>query len=309
MKALFILLLCLAALALLVLGGSYRTMRLICCARGRNGRFVERRLRHMPDPELAALLPEAQLHPIERVGLTSYDGLHLVAELVPQKNARGTLIFFHGWHGSPVHDFGSALSYYYGKGFQLLLVHQRGQGLSEGRYMTFGIRERHDVHRWVEWHNARFDSTLPVYLVGLSMGATSVLMACGESFPSNVRGVIADCGFTEPYSIIAAVMRTHRLPLFPMLPLVGIQTRLFAGFGLREYSTLTALKNCPLPLLLIHGEADAFVPCQMSHQAYEAAASPYKRLLTVPKASHGKSFLVQGAAYRRALDNFFRHTL
>lgn len=36
---------------------------------------------------------------------------------------------------------------------------------------------------------------LPVYLYGQSMGASAVLMASGHTLPSEVKGLIADCGF------------------------------------------------------------------------------------------------------------------
>ncbi len=244
----------------------------------------------------------------EQVTTTSYDGLKLAGEYIPCENARATVIMFHGWNASPITDFGAGLPYYQSLGLNLLLVHQRAQGKSEGRFMTFGVRERYDVHTWVQWHRDRFGDT-PILLAGLSMGAATVLMACGEAFPSCVKGVIADCGFTSPYDIICSVIRSIHLPAKPIAALIGMQTRLFAGFRLREYSTLDAMKHMTLPLLLAHGEADSFVPCHMSKLAHEACTSKDKVFLCVPEATHGKSFVVQPEQYKTALREFFDRCL
>lgn len=241
----------------------------------------------------------------ETVEVTSFDGLRLRAELIAHPHARGTLMLFHGWYGSTVTDFGYAIREYYDRGLNLLLVHQRAQGKSEGRYMTFGIRERHDVHAWTKWHAARFGQELPILLAGLSMGATTVLMACGKPFAENVRGVIADCGFTTPHDIITSVVHSMHLPAKLIVPLIGMQTRLFAGFGLREYSTIEAMRHMTLPIFIVHGEADTFVPCKMSVEAYQACQSASKSLLLVPNATHGKSFPRAPKKYRAYLNDLF----
>ncbi len=77
---------------------------------------------------------------------------------------------------------------YHDLGFNLLLVDQRAQNGSAGRYITFGVRESRDVRPWVELHNREFGPE-PVFLGGVSMGATTVLMAAGGPLPENVRGL------------------------------------------------------------------------------------------------------------------------
>ena len=240
--------------------------------------------------------------------LTSYDGLRLHACWIPAEKARGTIVFFHGWHSSIVGDFSPSMPQYHDMGFNLLLTDQRAQNGSEGRFITFGIRESRDVAPWVELHNRTFGAC-PVFLAGLSMGATTVLMAAGEKLPDNVRGIIADCGFTSPWEIMADVARTRaHLPAFPLLYLVNFWCRTLGGFDARENSTVRAMeKNC-LPVFLAHGEADNFVPCRMSREAYDAARCP-KTLLTVPGAGHGRSYLVQKERYINMLSEFLRSNL
>ena len=250
---------------------------------------------------------EQQLH--ERVYIRSYDGLKLAGDFFPCENARGTILMFHGWRGTPQSDFGCAINAYYSKGLNVLLVHQRSQGPSEGRFITFGIRESRDVHSWVQWHADRFGKEAPILLTGISMGATTVLMASGKPYTANVRGIIADCGFSSPREIITSVVRSTGLPEYPFVPIMGMYARLFAGFGFREYSVPEAVKDLKLPVFFAHGEADTFVPCHMTKTAYEVCGSPDKTLLLVPKAKHGASYLVDRDNYEAQIKAFINRCL
>lgn len=300
------------SVVLILFGGSFAAMCVACLSTRWMLKNLDIAIQHSSfrryEKELSAGIRWLGEQPAEKVTVEAYDGLRLAARYLPCDNARGTLLCFHGWRSCSEIDFGCALQFYKSLGLNLLLVDERAHGASEGRFITFGVRERRDVHTWVAWHNRRFGTQTPVLLAGLSMGATTVLMSCGEPFPANVRGVIADCGFTSPYEIVAKIARENHIPRW-FLPFVSLQTRLFAGFGLKEYSTLTALKSCTLPLLLIHGEGDAFVPCDMTKKAYAASAAADKTLLTVPNAGHGQSFLLEGDRYRRTVTAFVARTL
>ena len=259
--------------------------------------------------EILAGLAEMEQKPHETVTVRSFDGLNLAGEYYPHPNARGTILMFHGWHGSPQADFGCAMSAYYSKGLNLLLVHQRTQGESEGKYITFGIRESRDVHAWVRWHGERFGKEVPILLTGISMGATTVLMSAGTPYDANVRGIIADCGFTSPWEIIASVVRGRGLPIFPFVPLMSMWARIFAGFGFREYSTLEAVKGIRIPVFFVHGEADRFVPCHMTEKVYEICGSSDKTLFLVPNARHGAAYLVDRCNYEKQISQFVNRCL
>ncbi len=259
--------------------------------------------------EILAGLEEMASRPHETVSIRSFDGLKLVGEFYPQANARGTILMFHGWRGSPESDFGCAMTAYYKKGLNLLLVHQRTQGSSEGSFITFGIRESRDVHSWVKWHGERFGTAAPILITGISMGATTVLMSAGRPYCANVRGLIADCGFTSPEEIISSVVRGQGLPAKVIVPVMGVFARIFAGFGLREYSTLEAVKDLKLPVIFAHGAEDKFVPCHMTEKAYDLCGSEDKTLIIVPNAGHGASYLVDRENYEKKIADFVNRCL
>ena len=241
----------------------------------------------------------------ETVHIQSFDGLRLCGRLFPAKEPRATMVLMHGYHSSPGIDFGCVAEYLQNElHMNLLFAQQRAHCESEGEFITFGVRERFDCRDWAHYAARRFGETLPILLYGLSMGGATVLMASSLDLPKNVAGIVADCGFTTPRAIFAHVLhRATRLPRWPFVPLFGLFTRWFAGFGIDEASTLEALANNDRPVLLIHGEDDDFVPMEMSLQNY-AACRGEKMLLTVKGAAHGLSYLVEEAACRTEITAF-----
>lgn len=245
-------------------------------------------------------------HEHEDLRVMSYDGKLLHATFLPRENAKGTILLFHGYRSCWQIDFGLVLPYYYDElGYSLLLVDQRSHGLSQGKYLTFGVRERLDVLSWVTYMGQKLGHDAPLILGGLSMGATTVLLASCFDLPANVRCIIADCGFTSPYAIAKSVLRRDypKAPAGLLLPLCSVFTRIFAGFGLHDASTLDAVRESNYPILFIHGTGDKFVPCEMTKEAYTACASP-KELVLVPGAEHGKSYLVEPEHVKAALKRF-----
>ena len=247
--------------------------------------------------------------PAEAVTVTSFDGLQLFARLLPAERCRGVLLLFHGYHSAAQVDFSCAAQFYHELGFDLLLVDQRAHGHSQGRFLTLGVRERRDCQTWAEFCHRRYGDGMPLFLAGLSMGATTVLMASDLPLPPTVRGVLADCGFTSPRDILCHLLRTrYHLPTYPLLWAVGLWCRVLAGFGLSECSTVDSVARTGLPIQLIHGGADWFVPCEMSRRAAEACTGEC-HLLVVPEAGHGASFLVDRPAYTAAVRSFLESHL
>ncbi|MGM9619707.1 MAG: alpha/beta hydrolase [Oscillospiraceae bacterium] len=242
----------------------------------------------------------------ERVEILSHDGLRLRGYYLAHPEAKGTILLFHGFRSDGYTDFSCAYESYYAMGYSLLTVFQRAHGESEGRYITFGIKERFDCQRWAEYAYERFGPDHPLLLGGMSMGAATVLMATGLPLPPTVKGVVADCGFTSPWEVHLYLLRHKRVPAAKLLlSLADLLARAVAGFSFREYSTLTAMETNRLPILFLHGEADTFVPARFTQECYDACRSE-KELLLVPGATHGVSYLVDKPRCQAALERFLR---
>ena len=140
------------------------------------------------------------------------------------------------------------------------------------------------------------------------MGASTVMMAAELALPPSVVGIIADCGYNSPWEELRHCIRhRYHLPVFPVLPLTELMCRLVAGYSLKGASAAASLANSPLPLLIIHGTEDDFVPPTMTAENYAAAAGE-KRQVLVPGARHALSYLVDRERLERELLGFInRH--
>ena len=72
-----------------------------------------------------------------------------------------------------------------------------------------------------------------------------------------------------------------------------------------DYSTVDALRNCSVPIMLIHGTDDHFVPVEMTYENYKACTSP-KKLFIVPGADHGMSYYIDKEGYEAVIKDFWR---
>lgn len=241
-----------------------------------------------------------------RVELTARDGTRLVGHWYENPYARRVLVAMHGWRSRWDQDFGLIAPFLHEKGCSVLYAEQRGQNDSGGSHMTFGLLERYDCLEWVRWVQEHTMPGLPVYLAGVSMGATTVLLAAGQELPACVKGVIADCGFTSPHAIWKHVAeRNLHLNYALHQSWVDWLCRRRLQMELGSASTVDALRACRVPVLFIHGSDDSFVPVEMTYENYKACAGP-KELLIVPGAGHAVSYLTEKERYERALMDFWR---
>ena len=242
----------------------------------------------------------------ETVRLTAHDGAVLVGHWFERPGAKRVILAVHGWRSLWYRDFGASRDFYRDEHCHVLYIEQRGQGQSEGDYIGFGMLERLDLPDWVEWINARCGDQLPIYLAGISMGATTVLLAADLEFPANVKGLMADCGFTSADAIWRHVADDNlHVPYALLRWPSALLCRRRLGCWPGALTTTKALAHTRLPLLLVHGEADAFVPVSMTRENFEACPTP-KRMLLVPGAAHGLSYLADRAAYEGAIREFWK---
>ena len=252
--------------------------------------------------EAAKVLEETEHEQIE---ITAQDGTMLVGHWFCPENAKRIIIAMHGWRSTWSQDFGAIAPFWFDNDCAVLFAEQRGQGNSGGKYMGFGLLERFDCLDWINWVNERTDAKLPIYLGGVSMGATTILMTAGFALPENVKGIVADCAFTSPHAIWKHVVENNfKLPF-------GLYSRAARDICEKRiqvrsdsYSTVEALSNCKIPVLFIHGTDDNFVPIEMTYENYKACVSE-KRLFVVPGAEHGMSYLVDKDGYETAVKQFW----
>lgn len=135
------------------------------------------------------------------VEITAHDGISLIGHWCPCEEPKRTIVAMHGWRSSWSHDFGLIADFWRNNHCSVLYAEQRGQNNSGGDHMSLGLLERYDCLAWTNWINEKTGKSIPIYLAGVSMGATSVLMASELELPDNVFGIAADSAFTSLHAI------------------------------------------------------------------------------------------------------------
>ena len=301
----------LGGLALLVLAASFVCYRLAFYAPPRK-----------PTPEGVIPVPEGPVYepyrdlmtdwgktvrqlPCRRFTMTSRDGLVLQGYYYEQTPGATIELMLHGYRGSTERDMGGAVIRSFAMGHNAFLVDQRCAGKSQGRTITFGIKEKWDCLDWLERIRAEFGPDQPVILTGISMGAATVMLAAGEKLPENVRGVLADCGYSSIRQIIQKVIRQLKLPAKLFYPLVRLGALLFGHFDPEADSPIAAMARCKVPVIFFHGQKDDFVPWEMSKACFEACGSEKKQLVLMENAGHGLAYPAEPERYLKALRDFF----
>lgn len=235
--------------------------------------------------------------------MESRDNLRLHAyALKNPKPSKVWIIGVHGYMGNGL-DMARCAKVYYDAGFNMLMPDLRGHGDSEGDYVGMGWPDRLDLIDWVNVLIEK-DPDIQVVLYGVSMGGATVMMASGESLPTQVKAIIEDCGYSsawEEFSYILA--EVFEVAPQPALFAANIVTRALAGYWISEASSVKQVARSTTPILFIHGEEDTFVPFFMLDKVYEAA-NCQKEKLVVKGAGHAASAEMEPELYTKTVTDF-----
>ena len=246
--------------------------------------------------------------PCEFITIQSQDGLTLSGRYYHQKDGAPLAIGFHGYKSCWLTDFCGGADIAFQMGQNVLLIDERAHGKSQGRTITFGIKERLDLLCWVEYALNRFGPDVKILLYGVSMGGATVLMASGLDLPDNVKGIVADCPYSAPLDIILEVGRQQHYPIRLIKPFIILGAKVYGGFDVKETCGEKAVRYSKVPILIIHGEADSFVPAEMSRVIQEANPEMIRRH-TFPGADHALSYMVDTPRYHKLVKEFMAKVL
>ena len=249
-------------------------------------------------------MKEVRAMPHKDFYITAFDGKRLHGRYYEYAPGAPIELMVHGYRGNGDRDLCGGVQRCFKLGRSALVVDQRASGESQGNVITFGIKEHRDCRAWAEFMAEHFGPDARIILTGISMGASTVLMAAGSPLPPQVKGVLADCGFSTAKEIIQKVIRQMKLPAKLLYPFVRLGAIVYGGFDPESYSAREALKTVTVPVIFFHGETDDFVPWEMSKENFEACVSR-KQLVTTPGAGHGLCYPVDPKGYLQALKDFF----
>ena len=240
--------------------------------------------------------------PLERVYIKSYDGLTLTGYYYEVKKGAPIEIFFHGFRGCWQRDFCGITEAALELGHNILFVDQRAHGESEGKFITYGIKECKDAVEWIKYVCRRFGEDTDIVLVGASMGGATVLSCAGLVLPENVKAIISDSAFDSPIGIITRVAGGGSFRNSLVRGGASLTARVICGFNIFESSAVEAVKKSKTPILLMHGLGDKLVPYEMAEKI--AGANPAVRLELFEGADHIQSYLADSDRYKAIYKDF-----
>lgn len=247
---------------------------------------------------------DLQQYPHEEIYITSDDGLRLHGIYVePYPEVNRIMVIVHGY--TVAHPWSlQFMKLFVHQQYNVLLIDQRAHGLSEGKYTTYGYKEKEDLARWVSWLIERKGNDCLIGFHGQSLGGATVL-AYSQIATHPIPFMIIDCAFSDFTQLIRYQMKKlYKIPLFPFYYLVEKLVSLRAGFHFSDCQPLQAVQNSHFPLLFIHGGDDWFIPPQMSVEMHETPKKSWSDLVIVPGASHGNSLPTNPDLYRDAVYSF-----
>ncbi len=229
-------------------------------------------------------LPELNDLPADQIEITSADDLTLRGKLFHVKDYnKKVVIAFHGYHSGGARDMAHFVHMYRSQGYDFLLVSQRAHENSEGRYITFGVKEHQDGIRWVRKIIDVYGDDVQIVLHGVSMGAATALMMAGAStLPPNVKCCVADSSYDTFENVARPVLKAgfkNDQIVALILKLTNVITMLLDDFCLSDASPIDSVRRSFVPVLFIHGTADGLIPCSLGQRLYDECASPKEQYL------------------------------
>lgn len=230
---------------------------------------------------------------------SSQGGLHLKARYYPAATTTPkTMVVVHGFGDNSL-TLGNYIRFFHQAGYNVLAPDNRSHGHSQGKYIGFGWQDRQDLQDWIQQLIRRKGSNVQIGLFGVSMGASTVMYYLGLKVPKQVKTAIADCGYASINGELTyELKRLFNLPSAPLIPTANLYTQALAHYSLYDGETAQTLKHNRIPLFIIHGTKDTFVPTSNAKLNYQNDSGP-KKLWLVKGAKHARSYQKNLALYQK----------
>ena len=243
--------------------------------------------------------------PKETWNIESFDGTILHGTFIPN-NSDKYVICTHGYsynrHGSIKYA-----NIFYDLGFNIYLYDLRYHGDNEHKesYCTMGDAECQDLAAVIEAVQKRFGKNIFLGIHGESLGAASSILVLGKH--QDLSFCIADCPFCDLKTLLYyQAKQMFHMPKF-MVHVANACYRIGKGRNFFTVSPLNAIKNNRVPLLLIHGEEDDFIPPFHSRQLYDSCPdTTIKAIHLMPNAKHAGSYGANPTLYKQWVEAFLQ---
>ena len=228
------------------------------------------------------------------------DGLKLAGFFVANERSDKLAVVIHGYFSNHL-DMSVQAKIFYDLGYNVFCPDLRAHGESKGKTVGMGHFDKDDVIKWIELLNVKFKKSMQIVVFGWSMGGATACLMAGEKLPENVKCIISDCAYTTAYEEFKYVLKSKKVPVFPLIQMTNLGAKMYGEYFLKEADCLSAVKKSTLPILFIHGENDTFVPAFMTDELFNAKEMGDKRKEIFAGAEHCKSYVSDKERYVQIL--------
>lgn len=248
--------------------------------------------------------------PPEEIRFLAADGLEIAGWFSPSTASDKVLLLVHGRNVSRSQEFagkfpefGAAMQR---RGFSVLMIDLRGHSQSAAAYCTFGLTERQDVNGAVNWLKQQGYQANKIGLLGVSLGAATVVGAAAEN--PEVGVLVLDSSFAEVYPLIQKQWRSASgLPEI-FLPSTLLFAHWLTGYDLTAAQPVKEMARLtPRPILIIHSALDPETPVDHAYQL--RAAAPSSEYWETSVAKHSRNYNDNPQAYIDKVADFLNRGL
>ncbi len=179
-------------------------------------------------------------------------------------------------------------------GYSVFAIDYRGFGKSDGDLPSEAMVYEDAMAGW-KWLAEHQPDPARRLIYGHSLGGAVAidlaarLAADGAACRPQARGLIVEATFTSLPDVAAELS-------WSWLPTSLILTQ--------RFDSISKIRTIDVPVLVVHGAGDRFIPAKFSQALYGAAPEP-KRLLLVENGTHNNSMWTGNGEYQRALAELF----
>jgi uncharacterized protein len=242
----------------------------------------------------------------ENVALRTSDGLNLPGWYFPAGGDRAAIVV-HGKDSNRVagenRTAEKIADFLIADGYDVLLFDLRGNGDSDGDRFSLGYQERRDVAAAIEYVSARGIREDRIALIGISMGAGTVLQSL--LLHPNVGAVVADSSYADARTIVSENLETVAGVPGWFTPGVMLLSKVAFGLDGDQVRPIDVVRaNTERPILFIHCDADELIALHHPRELYAASASKASQLWIAAGCQHAWAFNNHPVEYQARLLGF-----
>lgn len=172
-----------------------------------------------------------------------------------------------------------------GSRFHAIAFDSRAHGASDGRYCTYGKKEKDDVSAVFDAAQEKFGNFGPVGILGLSFGAGVATQALANDKRLQCGIIVSSfCRLEDVARVQMRLFTRYNNDWLFHRVLAKGETR--ADFSVAEIQPTEAARRITQPVLVIHGQRDNLIPVEDARQLFEHIASTHKEWYAAKNSDH-----------------------